>query len=340
MVSMLQVGCDQKPQPGSTIAVVGTIFSTTLMNETTPTPTSTWTNVNNSGPISLGAKVGIAIGALCLVLAVTGFCIVCNGRRRRRAFLRKLEMRHKESGWPHPFAGGATGMVVHRGPDMNETPLSQKPLRGWDDSPQSATASEPSYARYFSPYSSQHNSPVNGTTAMMQHQQWPPAFHDENGNESPAQQHAGYPSSAQEKAIQDRHEAATAASAPGPPVQIGLALGGDEPSLRSKVSNQSVPGGVDNGTGHGHDNPESGESYELYEVSSSAGGSSAGGANTAAAGHSNSFRNRIARENRAPVLQHPGYGRYSPDRVLPPPPAAIHSMSAGLRNDSDGDGRI
>lgn len=339
MVSMLQVGCDQKPQPGSTISIDGAIFSTTLMNETSPTPTSTWTNFNSAGPISLGAKVGIAIGALCLALAVAGFCIVCNGRRRRRAFLRKLEMRHKESGWPHPFAGGASGMVVHRGPDMNETPLSQKPLRGWDDSPQSATASEPSYARYFSPYSSQHNSPVNGTTAMMQHQQWPPAFHDENGSESPAQQqHGGYPSSAQEKAIQDQHEAATGAAAPGPPAPIGLALGGDEPSLRSKVSNQSVPGGVDNG--NGHDPQESGEAYELYEVSSSAGGSSAGGANSTAAGHANSFRNRIARENRAPVLQHPGYGRYSPDRALPPPPAAVHAMSGGLEGASDGVGRI
>ncbi|KAF3770867.1 hypothetical protein M406DRAFT_354608, partial [Cryphonectria parasitica EP155] len=173
MVVMLQVGCDQKPAPGSTISVQGSIFSTTRMNETTPTPTSTWTNINESGPISLGAKVGIAIGGVCVVLAITGFCIVCNGRRRRRAFLRKLEMQHKESGWPHPFAGG----IVHRGPDMNETPLSQKPLRGWDDSPLSATASEPAYARYFSPYSSHHTSPVNGAeSSAVMAQQWPQAF--------------------------------------------------------------------------------------------------------------------------------------------------------------------
>lgn len=333
MVVMLQVGCDQKPQPGSTISVEGGIFSTTLMNETSPTPTSTWTNINNSGPISLGAKVGIAVGGLCLVLAVTGFCIVWNGRRRRRAFLRKLEMRHKESGWPHPFAGGRVP-VVHRGPDMNETPLSQKPLRGWDDSPQSATASEPSYARYFSPYSSQHNSPVNGADAaamIMAQQRWPSEFHDEPHFEQ--QQHGGFPSSAQEKAMQDQRDA-TASATNKPPMHIGVALGGDEPSLRSKVSNQSVPSG-DNGSGHDEHNVEA---YELHEVSSSAGGSSAGGSNVG--GHSNSFRNRIARENRAPVLQHPGYGRYSPDKALPPPPPAAHAMSGGLRVDPDGEGRI
>lgn len=325
MVVMLQVGCDQKPAPGSTISVQGGIFSTTIMNETSPTPTSSWTNINNSGPISLGAKVGIAIGGLCLILAITGFCIVWNGRRRRRAFLKKLEMRHKESGWPHPFAGG----VVHRGPDMNETPLSQKPLRGWDDSPQSATASEPSYARYFSPYSSQHNSPVNGADNVAMSQQWPSAFHDQPT-------YGGFPTSAQEKAMQDQHEAAAAAApttATGtatPPIQIGLALGGDEPSLRSKVSRETAASGDGRGGGNV-------ESYELHEVSSSAGGSSAGGSNMA--GHSNSFRNRVARENKAPVLQHPGYGRYSPEKVLPPPPPPIHSMSGGLQ-DSDSENRI
>lgn len=337
MIVMLQVACDQKPQPGSTISVDGSIFSTTVMNETSPTPTSTWTNFNNSGPLSLGAKVGIAVGGLCLVLAITGFCIVWNGRRRRRAFLRKLEMRHKEAGWPHPFAGRGVP-VVHRGPDMNETPLSQKPLRGWDDSPQSATASEPSYARYFSPYSSQHNSPVNGADAaamMMRQQQWPSEFHDDPSFAQQQYQHGEFASSAQEKAMQDQHEAAVG-PANNPPVYIGVALGGDEPSLRSKVSNQSVPSG---GGGSGRDEQHSVEAYELHEVSSSAGGSSAGGINPVA--HSNSFRNRIARENRAPVLQHPGYGRYSPDRTLPPPPPPTHAMSGGLREDDvDGENRI
>lgn len=328
MVVMLQTGCDQKPALGSTVSVQGSIFSTTLMNETSPTPTSSWTDLNNSGPISLGGKVGIAIGGLCLILAIAGFCIVCNGRRRRRAFLRRLEMRHKDAGWPHPSAAGAG---IHRGPDMNETPMSQKPLRGWDDSPLSATASEPSYARYFSPYSSQQTSPVNGVDAQMSMAHpWPQEFHDKptqdaypsSAQEKTMQDHSissGFPSASQEKAMQAQHEATTAGTAT-PPKHIGLALGGDEPSLRSKASAVSA-----------QSKDADGESYELHEVISSAGGSSAGGSNVA--GSSNSFRNRLARENRAPVLQHPGYGRYSPERVLPPPPPPIHTTNGGASVD-------
>lgn len=351
MVRLLQVGCNQKPAPGSTVSVAGTIFSTKLLNETTPTPDSSWTSLNSSGSLSLGAIVGIAIGALCVVLALAGFCIVCNGRRRRRAFLRKLEMRQKEagSGWPHPFTSGGGGGIINRGADMNETPLSQKPLRGWDnDSPESATASEPSsYGRYFSPYASQQTSPVNGGEQQMHNhssllQQWPHEFHDEpthNGGggfpastqEQTMQDHS-FPSSSQEKAMQSQHEAATtAAGTTATPMHIGLALGGDEPSLRSKPSAGSAQqeGADDGGT----------EAYELHEVSSSsAGGSSAGGMNSGGGGgaSSNSFRNRLARENRAPVLQHPGYGRYSPERMLPPPPPPpVHSMSGGLVDEGD-----
>lgn len=333
MIAMLQVGCDQKPAAGTTISVEGNIFSTTLMNGTTPTQTSTWTNLYNNGPLSLGAEVGIAIGGLCFILAMAGFCIVCNGRRRRRAFLRTLEMRHTDSGWPHPSTAaamggaGGVGATIHRGTDMNDTPLSQKPLRGWDDSPLSAAASEPSYARYFSPYSSQFNSPVTGsdTPAGMMAHQWPQEFHDQPGYNNSN----GFPSSSQEKdMIQAHHEAFTGTATA--PVQIGVALGGDEKSLRTQPSNQNVE---NNGVQQQHNNLENVESYELHEVNSPAGSSSVGGGGNNV-GHSNSFRNRMARENRAPVLQHPGYGRYSPDKQLPP--RALCNVAGGCR-DKDGD---
>lgn len=340
MVALLQVGCNQKPAPGTTVAVEGGIFSTTLLQEGTPTPDSSWTGDDDSGPLSLGAKVGIAIGGLCFALAVAGFCIVCNGRRRRRAYLRKLEMRQKDAGWPHPggrgggggssSGGGGGGGVIHRGPDMNETPLSQKPLRGWDDSPLSATATDTSYGRYFSPYSSQYNSPVSaaGTPAIMA-QQWP-SFHDHLSPQGyhDASQHA-FPSAAQEKTMQDRYdaeaEAAAAAAGAGPsshqPIHIGVALGGDEPSLRTEPSNPSF-------RTQRSDHNAAAEEYELHEVSSAGGSSSAGGAGAPMMGHSDSFKNRLARGNVAPVLQHPGYGRYSPDKFPPPPPPA-HGMQDG-----------
>jgi len=54
---------------------------------------------------------------------------------------------------------------------MFETPLSQKPLRGgWDDSPMSAHT-EQNFPRYFSPYSSQYNSPVSALQG--QNMPWP-----------------------------------------------------------------------------------------------------------------------------------------------------------------------
>lgn len=344
MVAMLQVGCDQKPAAGSTISVDGSIFSTTLMNETTPTATSTWSGIYNHGPLSLGAEVGIAIGGLCFILAVAGFCVVCNGRRRRRAFLHKLEMRHKDAGWPHPTTGpqasGVTGGMIHRGADMNETPLSQKPLRGWDDSPLSATASEPNYARYFSPYSSQFNSPVTASdTPGFMHQHWPQNFHDvptyNNNNISNSN---GYPSSSQEKAMMQAHHGLEDMGIATPPVHIGVALGGDEKSLRTQPSNQNV----EDDTQHQQNSRlQQVESYELDEVVSPVGSSAGGMGNEHGhlVGHSNSFKNRMARENSAPVLQHPGYGRYSPDRILPPPPPrAMHNTGTGGYRDEDGEG--
>ncbi|KAI3401056.1 hypothetical protein diail_766 [Diaporthe ilicicola] len=323
MVALLQAGCDQKPVPGATLAVEGGIFSTTLLNETTPTPINSWTGDSNSGPLTLGGKVGIAIGGLCLFLAVAGFCIVCNGRRRRRAYLRKLEMRQKDAGWPHPASsvGGVSGGVVARGPDMNETPLSQKPLRGWDDSPLSATASDPSYGRYFSPYSSQYNSPVSATgTPAITAQQWPQSFHDHLSPQGPHGQGHGFPSAAQEKAMQDQyHDAAEGPSSPHhQPIHIGVALGGDEPSIRTEPSNPSFREQKHRGDDGG--DAAGAEEYELHEVSSAGGSSSAGGVGNAMMGHSDSFKNRVARSNVAPVLQHPGYGRYSPDKFPPPPP--------------------
>lgn len=349
MVALLQVGCSQKPAAGATVAVEGGIFSTTLLQEGTPTPVNSWNGDTDSGPLSLGAKVGVAIGGLCFALVVAGFCIVCNGRRRRRAYLRKLEMRQKDAGWPHHGAAGGgggggpssssggSGGVINRGADMNETPLSQKPLRGWDDSPLSATATDTSYGRYFSPYSSHYNSPVSaaGTPAIMA-QQWP-SFHDHLSPHSPHgyhDQHHGFPSSAQEKAMHDQHDAEAAAAGPSSahqPIHIGVALGGDEPSLRTEPSNPSFRDVEQQQQQQYHQHRGDGgaapEEYELHEVSS-AGGSSAGGPNAPMMGHSDSFKNRLARGNVAPVLQHPGYGRYSPDK-FPPPPPPTHGMQDG-----------
>ncbi|KAF7549844.1 hypothetical protein G7Z17_g6103 [Cylindrodendrum hubeiense] len=174
-VIALQAGCEQQPVAGITIGLDGTVFSAVKVNITEPSAVATanpdWFD---DGPITLGAKVGIAIGGLVFILVVLGCGIVWNGKRRRRAFLRQLESKHGHEGWPSPHQREMH--ETHESHETHATPLSQRPLRGWDDSPMSATTTEKTYPRYFSPYSSQYNSPVSaqdGGPSM----QWPGPTH-------------------------------------------------------------------------------------------------------------------------------------------------------------------
>lgn len=195
VIALLQAGCEQQPAPGATIAIEGNLFSKDNVNATNPTlyPTidSDWLD---QGPLNLEAKVGIAAGGLVLILFILGFCIIWRGKRRRKAFLRTLEMK-QERYWPGPIAIPQ---------ETRDTPLSQKPLRTWDESPVSVRSEKP-FTRYVSPYSSQYNSPVSATElklaswpVMDPHSQMPPPNHD-----SP---------------------------------RIGVALGGDESSINTSSS--------------------------------------------------------------------------------------------------------
>lgn len=175
------------------MAVDGDIFSTDYINVTDPTPRATvdpdWFD---NGPLDVGAKAGIAAGGVVFILIIAGCCVVWRGKRRRRAFLRNYEARQgNRKGWPSPLV--TSGMK-----EVSDTPLSQKPLRNWNDSPQSSQ-SEQHFPRYFSPYSSQFNSPVSASDG--QQPQWPPL--------NPQQQ-------MQQQAMNHN---------------IGLALGGDDSSV-------------------------------------------------------------------------------------------------------------
>ncbi|KAL0943978.1 lpxtg-domain-containing protein [Colletotrichum truncatum] len=205
-ITILDAGCQQKPSPGQTVSVEGSPFSKTRVNVTDPMPTNTYVPNYDNGPINLGAKVGIAIGALLLILGVVGFCIVWNGKRRRRAFLKRLEMKQKgpATGWPSPLnVAGLNGTPLSQRPlrSWDDTPNSSRPTRGWDESPLSPQGEKP-FPRYFSPYSSQYNSPVSGTEA--QNMQWP---------------------------INDVNQR-------GQPQEIGLAFGGDDAEQGWQESNK------------------------------------------------------------------------------------------------------
>lgn len=200
--SVLQAGCQQKPEPGTTVAIDGNVFSTEPIKITDPTPQATvdpsWFD---QGPLDVGAKAGIAAGALVVLLAIVGCFIVLRGKRRRRAFLRNYDPKLGRKSWPSPAQVGgmrqintaAAGASTHNGSHHNHThahnnsgnsgnsgayhggtPLSQRPLRDqWDDSPMTAASEQP-FQRYFSPYSSHFGSPVSATDALQQqHPQWP-----------------------------------------------------------------------------------------------------------------------------------------------------------------------
>lgn len=146
-INILDGACKMQPTPGSTLSVEGEVFSTDIVNVTTPTPSSALTH-QLSGPLSLGGVVGVVIGGVIFLLILIGCAIVINGKRKRKAYLRRRERERRN--WPSPIGVG----------EMFETPVSQRPLRGWDESPVSAET-ESTYPRYFSPYSSQYNSPVS-----------------------------------------------------------------------------------------------------------------------------------------------------------------------------------
>jgi hypothetical protein len=200
-IEILQAGCEQQPRAGVLVSFEGNPFSTDDVRITAPSPTAT---VNpdwfDDGPLNLEAKVGIAAAGFAILLSVLGCCIIWRGKRKRRAFLRSIE--HKYSG--QPARTKAWPMSMHlKTHEMNQTPLSQKPLRSWDESP--VTAPSETFPRYFSPYSSTFNSPVSATDAPMPN--WPVI-----GPTSPSQ------------------------NAPG--TSIGVALGGDDRSSSDKASSK------------------------------------------------------------------------------------------------------
>ena len=337
----MDTACQQKPIPSHTLAFKGDPFSTDVVNATTPTPDSlgTW-NPDNS-VLNLGARVGIAVGGIVLILLLVGCGIVWNGKRRRRAFLRDLQARNERGGWKQPrgphgllgFGGGGGG--ADGGQAMFETPVSQKPLRGWGDSPVSATTETTDrtlFGRYFSPYSSTYNSPVSAVEGPSS-VNWPTLSPqklnamDESAAaaaaaaaaggqlhhpHSPASAFANWPTSTQEKLMQMQMQYERDYP---PPVDIGVAFGGDEASLRSKGSdpqfnnnnNKYYPSDDVAPTDKGK-SPAS-EAYEMHEVDGSWRSNGPAAADTGHLQSNNPYR--MPAEPQAPVLHHPGYGRRS-----------------------------
>ncbi|KAI0392654.1 hypothetical protein F5Y17DRAFT_352276 [Xylariaceae sp. FL0594] len=166
-VSILSGACDLRIQAPLKIPLTGDPFSKSLVNVTNPTDIPTNHPTNYVGPLSYGALAAVVIGGIVGVLILAGCGVVLNGKRRRRAYLRRRDEQARN--WPSaPPMGG----------EMYETPTSTAPLRGggWTDSPISAATDSayPAYPRYFSPYNSQYSSPVTAADGQGHPAAWPP----------------------------------------------------------------------------------------------------------------------------------------------------------------------
>lgn len=180
VVVALDAACQQQPVPGSKVSLDGNIFSSTLVNITSPSTAPTSSYNSSKGGLTLGAKIGIAVGGVMFLLIVTGCCIVCQGKRRRRRFLKKHQQETRYSDWVTQQKAAATPPMPSPGAFF-DSPASQRPLvsstpwatgRREDESPASAIGEKV----YFSPYSSQYSSPID-PNEQLQHQpigqQWP-----------------------------------------------------------------------------------------------------------------------------------------------------------------------
>lgn len=173
VVIALQAACQQQPVNGATLSLQGTVFSTTPVNITTPSATPTSSYTPSTGGLTLGAKIGIAVAVVLLVLGLAGFCVVWCGKRRRR---RILAEKAKANGYEYQVRHSRLGVVGT--PQQNDVPFfdspqSQRPFAnawGHDDiSPASATVEK----AYFSPFTSQYTSPISAVDGPTYPQEWP-----------------------------------------------------------------------------------------------------------------------------------------------------------------------
>lgn len=181
----LNAACQQQPVPGKTVSIAGNVFSSNLIVITNPSSQAVGTFTPSTGGLNLGDKIGIAVGGILAILGVTGFCVVWNGRRRRR---RVLARHQKQTGYADWLAqqeaeaarGNGGGMVDQTPVDTGsaggffDSPQSTRPLvRAWmpgqreEESPMSAVGEK----AYFSPYSSNYSSPQSAGEQALNY--WP-----------------------------------------------------------------------------------------------------------------------------------------------------------------------
>jgi len=172
-VTALDAACIQQPLPNATISIDGSVFSNSRVNITTATPSALSHFNPSTGGLTLGGKIGIAVGGVIILLVTTGFCIVWRGKRRRR---RILAEKARQSGYEWQAKHGTTlerGDVPGNAGQFFDSPQSQRPFAtAWGYPNYSPESANPEKA-YFSPYQSHHTSPVTPIVGLSKPTDWP-----------------------------------------------------------------------------------------------------------------------------------------------------------------------
>jgi hypothetical protein len=155
-------------QSGSAVTLDGSLFGADHVNVTydATSDVSNPASSSNSGVMSLGTRIGIAIGGICTLLALIGITIVCCGKRRRRAKLAERQRRSAE------YNGFGSGQRVLPAPRV--TTKWESDMGGLQEESPMTANTYLNDKHGFSPYSSRYNSPISARDVPAPHQwEWP-----------------------------------------------------------------------------------------------------------------------------------------------------------------------
>ncbi|KAI0532431.1 hypothetical protein GGR58DRAFT_180556 [Xylaria digitata] len=141
----LEAGCNQRPTAGAVVGLSDTVFSTTKINAV---DSASKTSEDNQSALPITTIVGIAVGALVVVLAIAGFFFVRYRKRRNRRL--RLELgRGDNSGGSHrratsPLSFRCQTHLTPRSPvffpNQSDSPIEEEKVHS---SPHAALGSHP-----------------------------------------------------------------------------------------------------------------------------------------------------------------------------------------------------
>jgi hypothetical protein len=139
--------------------------------------------------LTLGAKIGIAVGSFLFLATILGCCIVWRGRRKRRAQLARFAAKRQEKiqvmttvdqvpKWKEQHHDSPQSESSRAFQSQGSWQWSEADAARWQQSQQDLairTTESPisPSPQFFSPYTSQHNSPISPTQGQPMMRDWP-----------------------------------------------------------------------------------------------------------------------------------------------------------------------